>query len=76
MTHDFLSAYPAKLMEYGLAISYLLLFIPFWRFVQGGKRAGDRASATASRRASPPSRSAPRGAPCRCSRPSTAPSSP
>ena len=41
MTHDFLSAYPAKLMEYGLAISYLLLFIPFWRFVQGGKRAAE-----------------------------------
>ena len=39
MTHDFLSIYPAKLMEYGLAIGYLLLFIPFWRYVQGGKRA-------------------------------------
>jgi len=33
-----LSIYPAKLMEYGLAISYLLLFIPFWRYVQGGRR--------------------------------------
>ena len=31
MPHDFLSVYPAKLMEYGLAIAYLLLFIPFWR---------------------------------------------
>jgi glycine cleavage system H protein len=39
MTHDFLSIYQAKLMEYGLAISYLLLFIPFWRYVQGGRRA-------------------------------------
>jgi len=38
MTHAFLSIYPAKLMEYGLAISYLLLFIPFWRYVQGGRR--------------------------------------
>jgi glycine cleavage system H lipoate-binding protein len=38
MAHDFLSIYPAKLMEYGLAISYLLLFIPFWRYVQGGRR--------------------------------------
>jgi glycine cleavage system H protein len=38
MTHDFLAIYPAKLMEYTLAIGYLLLFIPFWRYVQGGKR--------------------------------------
>ncbi len=37
--HDFLSIYPAKLMEYSLAIGYLLLFIPFWRYVQGGRRA-------------------------------------
>ncbi len=38
MTHDFLSIYPAKLQEYCLAIGYLLLFIPFWRYVQGAKR--------------------------------------
>jgi glycine cleavage system H protein len=38
MTHEFLSIYPAKLMEYGLAITYLLLFIPMWRYVQGGRR--------------------------------------
>ncbi|HSD22385.1 MAG TPA: glycine cleavage system protein H [Anaeromyxobacter sp.] len=37
MAHDFLSIYPAKLLEYGLAIAYLLMFIPFWRYVQGGK---------------------------------------
>ncbi len=39
MTHEFLSIYPAKLMEYGLAIAYLLLFIPFWSYVQSGRRA-------------------------------------
>jgi glycine cleavage system H lipoate-binding protein len=38
MTHEFLSLYPAKGMEYLLAISYLLLFIPFWRYVQGARR--------------------------------------
>ncbi|BDG02990.1 glycine cleavage system protein H [Anaeromyxobacter oryzae] len=38
MGHEFLSIYPAKLMEYCLAIGYLLLFIPFWRYVQGGPR--------------------------------------
>ncbi|WP_242392733.1 glycine cleavage system protein H [Anaeromyxobacter oryzisoli] len=38
MTYDLLSVYPAKLLEYTLAIGYLLLFIPFWRYVQGGKR--------------------------------------
>jgi glycine cleavage system H lipoate-binding protein len=38
MSHDFLSIYPAKLLEYVLAIGYLLLFIPFWRYVQGGRK--------------------------------------
>ena len=38
MTHEFLSIYPAKLMEYGLAIVYLLLFVPFWSYVQGARR--------------------------------------
>jgi glycine cleavage system H lipoate-binding protein len=38
MGHDFLSIYPAKLLEYALAIGYLLLFIPFWRYVQGGRK--------------------------------------
>ena len=42
MGHDFLAIYPAKAMEYGLAIGYLLLFIPFWRFVQGGKPAAEK----------------------------------
>ncbi|WP_242337893.1 MULTISPECIES: glycine cleavage system protein H [unclassified Anaeromyxobacter] len=37
MAHDFLSIYPAKLLEYGLAVAYLLMFIPFWRYVQGGR---------------------------------------
>jgi glycine cleavage system H lipoate-binding protein len=41
MAHEFLSIYPAKLMEYALAIGYLLLFIPFWRYVQGGRRAAE-----------------------------------
>ncbi len=35
MAYDLLSVYPAKLLEYGLGIGYLLLFIPFWRYVQG-----------------------------------------
>jgi len=38
MTSDFLAIYPAKLMEYGLAITYMLLFIPMWRYVQGGQK--------------------------------------
>jgi glycine cleavage system H lipoate-binding protein len=41
MTHEFLSIYPAKLMEYALAIGYLLMFIPFWWYVQGGRRAAE-----------------------------------
>jgi glycine cleavage system H lipoate-binding protein len=38
--------YQAKAMEYGLAIGYLLLFIPFWKFVQGGRREAVRVEAT------------------------------
>lgn len=38
MAHEFLSIYPTKLMEYSLAIGYLLLFVPFWRYVQSGRR--------------------------------------
>jgi len=38
MTFDLLSIYPAKLMEYGLGVGYMLLFIPFWRYVQGGRK--------------------------------------
>jgi len=39
MTHEFLSLYPAHMAEYLLAVTYLVLFIPFWKYVQGGKRA-------------------------------------
>jgi glycine cleavage system H lipoate-binding protein len=51
MSHEFLSIYPAKLMEYCLAIGYLLLFIPFWRYVQGGPRATAARKAAAEGRA-------------------------
>ena len=46
MEHGFLSLYSAKSIEYLLALGYLLLFIPFWRYVQGGRREA-RAAATA-----------------------------
>jgi glycine cleavage system H lipoate-binding protein len=36
--HDFYSLYSIKALEYVIAISYILLFIPFWRFVNGGKQ--------------------------------------
>ena len=36
--HDFLAGYSAKLLEYGLAVSYLVLFVAFWRYVQGGAK--------------------------------------
>lgn len=39
MSHDFLSTYIAKDMEYLVAVSYLFIFIPFWKYVQGGKKA-------------------------------------
>ena len=36
--HDFLAGYSEKLLEYGLAVTYLVLFVGFWRYVQGGKK--------------------------------------
>lgn len=36
--HDFYSLYSIKALEYVIAISYIVLFIPFWRFVNGGKQ--------------------------------------
>jgi glycine cleavage system H protein len=33
--HDILTLYSAKMIEYGIAIVFLLLFIPFWKYVQG-----------------------------------------
>jgi glycine cleavage system H lipoate-binding protein len=62
MAHDFLSIYPAKLMEYGLAIGYLLLFIPFWRYVQGGKRAVARVAVHAAAERRPAAAPRPAGA--------------
>ena len=41
--HDFLAMYPAKAEEYFIALSFLLLFIPFWRFVNGTRAAEARA---------------------------------
>jgi glycine cleavage system H lipoate-binding protein len=46
-THDFLANYDAKVMEYLLAVSYLLLFVPMWRFVHGGARAAEAVAAQA-----------------------------
>lgn len=41
--HDILTLYSAKMVEYGIAIIFLLLFIPFWKFVQGGVQLPARA---------------------------------
>jgi glycine cleavage system H lipoate-binding protein len=46
-THDFLAVYDAKVTEYLLALTYLLLFVPMWRFVHGGARAAVSAHAAA-----------------------------
>lgn len=42
--HDILTLYSAKMIEYGIAILFLLLFIPFWKYVQGGTRVPVRAA--------------------------------
>ncbi len=33
--NEFLNLYTAKIIEYVLAIVYLVLFVGFWRWVQG-----------------------------------------
>ena len=38
--NEFLSLYGAKVVEYVLAIVYLVLFVGFWRWVQGEKAPG------------------------------------
>jgi glycine cleavage system H lipoate-binding protein len=45
MTTDFLAIYQAKLAEYLVAITYLLLFVPMWRYVQGGRRTAEATAA-------------------------------
>ena len=32
---EFLATYPAKLLEYGLGVTYLLCFLVYWRYVMG-----------------------------------------
>jgi glycine cleavage system H lipoate-binding protein len=36
--HDILTLYSAKMLEYGIAVLFLLAFIPFWKYVQGPSR--------------------------------------
>lgn len=37
MSHDLLTMYSAKAIEYLIAVSFMVLFIPFWRFVNREK---------------------------------------
>src|SRR5512139_2168875 len=53
MEHEFLSIYSAKSFEYLLAIGYLALFIPFWRYVQGGRRQPEAAAVRVAAHARP-----------------------
>jgi len=50
-THDFLGLYDAKVAEYLLALTYLLLFVPMWRFVHGGAQLAHAAQAAAAAQA-------------------------
>lgn len=58
MEHDFISIYSAKNFEYLLAVGYLLLFIPFWRYVQGGRRREAAVAVRSAARAAPSPRHA------------------
>ncbi len=35
MPHEYMTLHAAKMVEYLIAVGYLLLFIPFWRYVNG-----------------------------------------
>ena len=62
MAYDLLSVYPAKLLEYGLGVGYLLLFIPFWRYVQGRPALAEAAIRVAPARAAAHPAARPAGA--------------
>ncbi len=47
--HSILTLYYAKPLEYFIAAAFLLLFVPFWRYVQGGRPAPARRPAAAPR---------------------------
>ena len=49
MTYDLLSVYTAKGLEYLLGAGYLVAFLFFWRYVQGGARLRAAARARAPR---------------------------
>jgi len=60
MPHDLLSVFSAKAIEYPLALLYLALFVPFWRYVNGGRKhlAEHRAAAPVAARKVPAFRAA------------------
>jgi glycine cleavage system H lipoate-binding protein len=43
MGHDMLSTYSVKTVEYLIAVSFLVLFVPFWRFLNAGRVATEAA---------------------------------
>ncbi len=46
--HDYMTLHAAKTVEYLIAVAYMLLFIPFWRFVnRSAKPEAERAHASA-----------------------------
>jgi hypothetical protein len=52
MENEFLNVYAAKLVEYGLAVVYMILFVSYWRWVQGEPAPGRKPDAKAAGRAS------------------------
>ncbi len=38
--NEFLNLYGAKIVEYLLAVGYLVIFVGFWRWVNGAKAPG------------------------------------
>lgn len=52
MENAFLSIYAAKLVEYGLAVVYMILFVGYWRWVQGEPRLGTSTETRHGRRSS------------------------
>jgi glycine cleavage system H protein len=43
--HDILTLYSAKMLEYGIAVLFLVMFIPFWKYVQSSAAAPEPVAA-------------------------------
>jgi hypothetical protein len=49
--HDILTLYTAKMVEYGIAVLFIVLFVPFWRLLYGSPKRAEAPARAAARSA-------------------------